>query len=312
MQLRLLFTVVHGQTVLRCLFYGYLAQELKMMEKIFTTYLLAALILSSSVNGQDNYDYNYEEEGLDSSRFSFGINFGAHFANRNTAEIYSGRPNITTFGVEHVLFEQQFFRQEIDAYFNNNLFTVEEYPIEERYRVASEIGFHVDYSIGEQKQNAIFLDFNIAQLRYEQFFTVGIDDPLNQSPEPLRFEQVPIFGEENRFYLNLGVQLSLYADEQSNAYFSLFGSLNNTQMRRNYFVLGEREYDIFHIAIDRPNQRLGGVGYGGGTGLGYKFELMEHLDADIYYNLYYVQNNFKDDFQPFGFHNAIGLRIIWH
>ena len=61
--------------------------------------------------------------------------------------------------------------------------------------------FHVDYSIGEQKQNAIFLDFNIAQLRYEQFFTVGIDDPLNQSPEPLRFEQVPIFGEEKPILL---------------------------------------------------------------------------------------------------------------
>lgn len=274
--------------------------------------ILTFLFLSCTVYGQNDYDYDYDEEVEDSSRFHFGINFGAHFANRNTAEIYSGRPNISPFGVENVLKQHQFFRQEIDAYFNNNVFEVVEYPIEERYRVASEIGFHVDYSIGKEKQNSIFIDFNIAQLRYEQFFTVGIDDQLNQSPEPLRFEQIPIFGEENRFYLNSGIQMSLYNNENLNAYFSLFGSLNNTQMRRNYFALGEQEYDIYHVALDRPNQRLGGIGYGGGMGLGFKFGLTEHLDADIYYNLYYVQNNFKDDFQPYGFQNAFGLRIIWH
>ena len=34
-------------------------------------------------------------------------------------------------------------------------------------------------------------------------FTVAIEDPNNQSPDPT-YEQIPIFGEEKRMNINLG------------------------------------------------------------------------------------------------------------
>lgn len=248
------------------------------------------------------------EEEQDSSHFLFGLNFGAHFPNSNTAEIYTGSPAVTRFGIEYI-FQLDFNRQIFDDYFQFP-YEVAEYPIEPRYRTSSEIGFFLGYKVGPQRQNTIFLDFNISQVRFEQTFTVAIYDPLNSIPGPT-FEQFPLFGRENRFQLNLGTQFSLYQDEQSNAYFAVFANLNNVQMRRNYFVLDNREYDIFHINVDRPNDRLGGVGYGAGTGLGYRFTLSEELLTDLYYNLYYSQTNFKADLQPLGFHHSIGLRFIW-
>ena len=264
--------------------------------------------LSQPYYAQDEYLYEDDEELEDTVKFSFGINFGAYFSNNKTAEIYSGRSEITPFNIPFVL-SQPFNQQAIRDYFRFDYY-IAEYPIETRYRTASEIGGHIEYNLS--KVIDLYLDVNITQLKFEQFFTVGIIEPNNGRIDGDRLEQIPLFGEENRFHLNLGAQFSIYHDEYSNFYFSLFGSLNNTQMRRNYFVINNVEYEIFHVALDRPNQRLGGIGYGGGTGLGFKYKIMDHLTTDFYYNLSYAQTNLREAFQPFGFNHGLGIRIIWH
>lgn len=263
--------------------------------------------INVSLSAQDD-DYEDETE-VDSSRFSFGINVGAHFSNNNTAEIYTGTPAVTQFGIPNI-FSQPFNREALDRYFRYP-YQIAEYPFDPVYRTASEIGVHFSYKFGTDLANAIFIDFNTVQLKFEQFFTVAIDDPNNQTTEPT-FERIPIFGRENRFHLNLGTQLSLHNGEASNAYFSLFGNINNVQMRRNYIVIDNREYEIFHRNFNRPNQRLGGIGYGGGAGLGFKFRLTDKIWTDFYYNLYYTQINLKEELQPFGVHHGLGLRVIWN
>lgn len=276
------------------------------LRKSLAMLIVSLLIVSSSMAQED-----YEEEKLDSSRFSFGINFGAHFANNNTANIYSGSPSVTAYGIDFVI-NQPINQQELQQYFRTTEYRVEEYPVEPIYRTASEIGLHFAYAFDSSFANSIFIDVNIAQLKFEQFFTIGYEDPNNQSIDPTTFERFPLFGEENRFHINLGVQLSLYQSESSNTYFSAFGNVNNVEMRRNYFLINNKEYDIFHRNINRPDQRLGGFGFGGGAGLGFKFKLTEQLLADFYYNAYYTQINLKEDLQPYGVHHAVGLRIIWN
>jgi len=265
--------------------------------------LLMLFFTSTQVYSQDEYD-----EKIDSVRFVFGLNFGAHFANSNTASLYTGSPNVSPFGIDYI-FNRPFNQQVFDQFFNNP-YEIAEYPFNPKYRAASEIGFHTAYKFGPDWSNTIYLDFNIAQVKFEQNFTVAIYDPQNQIPGPT-YQQFPIFGRENRFHLNLGTQWSLYHDEGSNAYFSLFGNLNNVQMRRNYIVIDDREYEIFHRNVDRPSERLGGVGYGGGGGLGFKFSLTEDIIADFYYNLYYTQINFKEEFKPYGVQHSLGIRFIW-
>ena len=276
----------------------------------FKCLLSFALLFGLSLTNfaQDDYLYEDDEELEDTVKFSFGINFGAYFSNNKAVEIYSGRPDITPFNIPFVL-SQPFNQQAIRDYFRFDYY-ISEYPIETRYRTASEIGGHIEYNLS--KVIDLYLDVNITQLKFEQFFTVGIIEPNNGRIDGDRLEQIPLFGEENRFHLNLGAQFSIYHDEYSNFYFSLFGSLNNTQMRRNYFVINNVEYEIFHVALDRPNQRLGGIGYGGGTGLGFKYKIMDHLTTDFYYNLSYAQTNLSEAFQPFGFNHGLGIRIIWH
>ena len=275
-----------------------------MRNKLFLSLLFSSLTLSTFA--QDDYDYDEDEEIEDSTRFSFGINFGGYFSNDKTAEIYSGRPQLTPFGIPFIL-NQQIYRQVFVDYFKYE-FEVAEYPLEPKYRAATEMGVHAEYDLNDAID--IYLDFNIAQLRFEQVFTVAIDDPSNGIVGPT-YEQLPIFGRENRFHLNLGTQFTLSRSEYSNSYISVFGQLNNVQMRANYIVIDNQEYNIFHRAYDRPEQRLGGIGYGGGTGLGFKYQLTDTFKTDFYYNLSFVQTNMSENLQPYGFNHGIGVRIIW-
>ena len=166
------------------------------MNRKLTSLLFTLLFTALSIFAQDDY-----EEEIDSSRFSFGINFGAHFANNNTAKIYTGSPSATPFGIDFVI-KQQFNQQELLNFFGTPDYRVEEYPFDPVYRTASEIGLHFAYQFDSSFSNSFFIDVNIAQLKFEQLFTIGYEDPLNQSIDPTTFQRFPIFGKENRFHIS--------------------------------------------------------------------------------------------------------------
>lgn len=268
-----------------------------------------SVLLSSLAFSQT---YNYEDEDTTKTKFFIGVNLGGHFVNNKTAVFYSGSPSITQFGVESFLFgNQPQVRQVFIDYFGTTEYNIEEYPFEPRYQSAFELGLNLGFQITDGI--AFFLDLNSISLRYEQFLTVGIDVPQNQnSLEPVRFEKLPLFGRESRFNFNLGTQLSYYNENGTNAYLSLFGNLNGVQLEENYFEVNSQRYDILHPVDGNFNQKPSGLGYGGGAGLGLKFEVTEDILADIYYNLYYNQINLAENLKPYGFHNSVGIRVLWH
>ena len=247
-----------------------------------------------------------EEEEASHSPFFIGINAGAFFPNSNTAHLYRGTSDITPYGILHILSIPQ-NKQVFDAYFQYP-YEVAEFPIETAYKTAAEIGIQLGYEFNSEW--SIFLDLVSTRIKYERFFTMAIDKPTNQSVEP-NYEQIPVIGEENRFMLNLGTQISLHSEESLNVYFPIFLNVNDTELKSNYLVIDNRNYTIIHNVDNTPNQRPGGIGYGGGSGLGLKFNLSDHLLADCYYYLYYTKTYMTENTQPFGFHHSLGLRVLW-
>ncbi len=234
-----------------------------------------------------------------------GGNFGAYFGNKNTAIMYTGG-NVTNYGVEYV-FNNINFKPDIDLYFQYP-YEIVELPINPAYRPAMDIGLHAGVHLGNG--NSLYADFNSSRLNFEQFFTVAIEDPNNLSPDPT-YEQIPLFGEERRFNINIGTQISLYNENSINWYMALFGNLNNTRLEKNYFVLNGRQYLIWHGQPGTPNVNPGGMGYGGGAGTGVKYYFNDTFTFDLTYNLYYNKIRMNEDFQPFGMHHGMMLRIIW-
>jgi hypothetical protein len=251
--------------------------------------------------------YDYDEESSDSSKFFVGANIGAYFANKKTAKLYSGAPGVTNFGYDQVLFSQQ-HSQVFRDYFIYE-YKISEDPIEPVYKTTVELGIHAGYRLSNDV--TIFLDLNSIQLKYDQFFTIEVIDPNNNTLIP-DYRKIPIKGKESRFNLNLGTQISYYNEDETNAYFSLFGNVNGVQMEENYFVINNVEYQILHPTNGDLNIKPGGLGYGGGGGLGLKLGLNEKISSDLYYNLYYTKTNLNEFNKPFGIHHSIGIRIIWN
>ncbi len=251
--------------------------------------------------------YNYMDEQIDTTKFFVGINLGAYFANSESARFYSGTPNVTPYGIDYILSNprnQATFRN----YFGNPPFRVVEYPNNPSYNTSLEIGLHAGYRIN--KIFSLFLDFNTTQLDYKQAFTIENKNYNNNKPGP-NYEQIPIFGEENRFYINLGPQINFYSSGNSTAYLSAFANATNVNLKRNYIVIDNQEYEIFHQDIYQTAQRVGGTGYGGGGGLGFKFHLTNTILADLYYNFYFVEVNLNENFRSRSIQNALGVRILW-
>lgn len=250
-----------------------------------------------------------EEDNNDEKTPTFfgGINVGSYFANSNTAIIYTGGTDITPYGINYIL-TQPYNKITFDDYFKHPYY-LSELPQGPTYKAALDVGFHAGVNVN--KLTAIYLDINMSQLKYEQTFTIAIDDPNNQSPEPT-YQQIPILGNEKRFNLNLGTQLSFYKQGKTSMYWAIFGNLNGVQVVRNYFVINSREYDIIYNNLQDPSIKPGGIGFGGGTGAGLKYQITSSIQVDFTYNLYFSKTNMTENIQPFGIHHGLMMRILWN
>lgn len=265
--------------------------------------LVSIILLMTSfllLNAQDDED-EFEPS------FSFGINLGAHFANKNTALLYSGDASQTQWGILRTM-DLPLNQQRIRNYFQNQPYQVVELPLESRFRTTFEIGMHFNYQLSPTF--SIFADLNSLRLEYEQFMTIEVNNPNNSSPQD-DLERFPVIGEENRFNLNLGFQYNYYYEEGLMCYLSFLGNVNDAEMRRNYFVINNFEYEIQHPVDGDFTRKPGGVGYGGGIGTGLKFRLGYKIYADLYYTMLYTKTYMSETLQPYGTHHSLGLRIIW-
>jgi opacity protein-like surface antigen len=239
--------------------------------------------------------------------FFIGINVGAYAPNKNTAIIYSGTDDVTNYGINYIL-NVPSYKQTFDTYFQH-AYSVEELPLNPTYKLAFNIGVHSGINLGSG--HAIFLDINTSKLNYERVFTIAIDDQKNKSVDPT-YEQIPIIGNEKRINSNLGIQLSLYHKNQINFYWSAFGNFNKINLERNYIVIANQEYQISHRNPTQPNKSIGGIGFGGGSGLGFKYNIADRIWIDFTYNYHYTKSKMNDSIQSFGGHQGMTFRIIWN
>jgi hypothetical protein len=276
--------------------------------------LILTLTIQSSLFAQDWTDKTSSEEITDwtdqedkAALFFIGVNVGGYSPNKNTAIIYSGIDDVTNFGINYLL-NFPSFKQTFDTYFQHP-YSVEEFPLHPSYKIALNIGLHTGINLGGG--HAIFLDLNTSNLNYEQSFTIAIDDPNNKSIDP-SYEQIPIIGNEKRFNSNLGLQISLFHKEQMNFYWSTFGNFNKINLERNFILIDNKKYEISHRNPTNPNTTVGGIGFGGGSGLGFKYKIATKIWIELTYNFHYTKSKINDTINALGSHHGMIFRIIWN
>lgn len=281
-------------------------------------YFLALFIISLASHSFAQNVKGEEEEEVKGTVF-FGLNIGAIKANSKTAQIYAG--NTTKYGASFY-FNNIYYQAELDEYFKYN-YRISSYPNPEtiRYRTTFNVGGHGGVNIDESI--AIYADINITKLKVEDVFTVEVDNPNNPAlTGQKQLEQIPIFGEESRTNLNLGIQANFYNEGPVKGYFNLFGNVNNAKLEKNYFVINGKSYSIYHNALENgtaSNGQIqfqqtvppGGVGYGGGAGLGIKYKFNEQFTFDANYYGVYTRTRMNETLKPFGINHVFVARIIW-
>jgi hypothetical protein len=241
-----------------------------------------------------------------------GLNAGTFVANKNTAAMYNGanvsNPTIGYYrrGIESI-FSDQNTKPTIDQHYQYP-YELVELPIDMRYSPGINIGGMVGYRM--DKGTLVYLEANFAQIKIQDVFVVEVNDPNNQIPGGT-LEQSPIFAEEQRLNMNFGMQFDIFESNGFVGFMPIFGSLSSIKLESNYIVIGERQYNIFHNYSGITNAKIGGLGFGGGTGIGVRYRMVDKYSIGVQYNAIYSKTTLLEDFNPYGLHHTLSLNVIW-
>jgi hypothetical protein len=234
-----------------------------------------------------------------------GLGAGAHMANKKTAMMYSGGSNFTAFGISNIFSNPQ-IKPELDSYFQYD-YSIVELPEGMRYRPSVEVGAMAGYRT--ETGTVFYLESNFSNLRIEDVFVVEVKNPNTGGQYPL--EQIPLFGFERRVNINAGFQVNIAESGGAQVYWPLFANMNSVRVDKNYFVINNKQYFISHVVPGFPNQKPGGMGFGGGSGLGVRYPIDSRITADFSYNLLYSRIRMTEQFREWGVHHSVMVKIIW-
>ena len=133
-----------------------------------------------------------------------------------------------------------------------------------------------------------------------------------------------------RTNINFGYSYDLYNENGIIIGFPFFAQITNARLQRNYFVINNQQYNIYHGVAGQINTNPGGTAFGGGAGLtgsikfndqfsflaGYyaqysKINLIENNELTAYdENSQQIPGN-TVTIKPWGLHHSIFARIIW-
>ena len=237
------------------------------------------------------------------SKVVLGINIGGYSANKNTAGLYKG--DVTTYNI-FTIFNNINYQPTFDNYFQYP-YSIAEIPLNSHYRTGLEVGGHIGIK-GESGE--LFAEINFADISVQEYFIVAIEDPNNLTPDPT-YEPIPIFGEEKRTNINFGYSFNLYNENGIIIGFPVFAQMTNARLQRNYFVINNQQYNIYHGVAGQTNTNPGGTAFGGGAGLTGAIKFNDQFSFLAGYYAQYSKIKMNDQLQPFGLHHSIFARIIW-
>jgi len=280
------------------------------MLKLFLLLLVPASITSDLV-GQSSYDddFNTTERTI---RLDYGLNIGAYFANRGTANYYNGSTpfhfNSPQTKLEYIFsnhYNQEIIREQIGN-FPYNL-PENPYPQNMHYSPTFKVGLFG--AVYFSPSFGLIGDFNFARLRAQDNFVLEVvRNPVGLPEENMML--IPIWGIEERYDIRLGLQYTFLSDRnQINPYFEIGGNMTNTLVRENSIRIGDRTFPMHREQSDLYFQeRDFGVGFGGFATVGAKLSVNQDYALWVGYSANLNRVNLGDN-QQFLLNHSVFLRL---
>jgi len=256
--------------------------------------------------------YDDEYTGGKALRLDYGLNFGAYFANRATANYYNGSTpyhiNSNQSKLEYI-FTNTFYQQTISEQIGNYPYNLPANPYPERmqYRPTFMVGLFG--AVYFSPSFGLIGDFNFARLRAQDSFVLEvIRNPVGLPEENIML--IPIWGVEERYDIRVGLQYTFLSDQNYiHPYFEIGGNMTNTLIKENSIRVGTRTFTLHRQQSDLYYQeRDYGVGFGGFVTVGAKMAVNPTYALWAGYSANMNRINLGDN-QQFLLHHTVFLRL---
>lgn len=202
--------------------------------------------------------------------WSFGLNFGAYYPSKYTANYYSG-DSMNENNVKYILSNYFRYDEIYDALGAHDTIQVQPFPENMHYKIALRPGLYIQYTFS--KTYALVMQFNYMALKTEDVLVIEVDHKDYLTEQDLRL--LPLRGSEKRVYADVGIKRSFIKTDDL-AYFFIAGlNINSTRVQKSSFYVKNEfgddiEYDMRNTGNYNPyggsqsfNPKYqGGVGFG--------------------------------------------------
>ncbi|HTX89079.1 MAG TPA: hypothetical protein VMC08_08825 [Bacteroidales bacterium] len=256
-----------------------------------------------------------DEEKEKITRWEFGLNFGAYFANPYTASYYNGSEgNVNR--ISFVMTNKYWYQEIAQLLQSTDTVVVKEYPGNMHYTPAITGGLYFRFNFS--RHWGIFLQMDYVQLKTDGQFTVQVDSAYYLTNPDIRL--FGIHGREQRVNFDLGAhcRFPVYRNKM-NLFLEGGMNFNYTGVMKSYIDFYGKEYSIINIYGNQtyvPNTDIqsnptnqGGFGYGFLAGGGIGFTFTPQIGLELGGTMNYITVNLEGyrEFRPSG---VIYLRFI--
>ena len=259
---------------------------------------LSPLPTANRVAVQDEFD----EEDNPWKGFFVGINVGAYFASKKTANFYNGTcavsllsdPNdircysiYERLGMDGNIAFQRDYNYITDYYQVTGMeLNYDSYPLNMGYTPSMLVGLQLKYLFN--KDASIIFNSNSIRLKAVDQFTIRFIGGGQQQNAQTDTRLFQVVGKEDRYNLNLGYRQGFESNDVINTYLQFGASMLATRMKSNEIMVAERTYSLY-VGASNPNQLVAfrprtDVGFGYYASAGLEFFLKDQYTFDISLN----------------------------
>ena len=250
-------------------------------------------------------------------RVEFGLNFGAYFANKYSANFYNGSPGNVN-NLKFLMSNIYTYRQIKTALgLSENDFIeipADGYAMNMHYNVAFSGGLFVRINLN--RKNSFFLQANYAKLRAADVVSIKVNPATYLTFDNIMLE--PVIGSEGRVMIDLGYQRSFPLKSRINLFVQAGATMCYTQVIESIFVAEGTEFNLINIYGDNGQQpyndqtftvNQNAFGFGGYLGIGADIPLTDMFGIEPGFFMHYYPTNLSG-YTDFKTSFGLYLRIL--
>lgn len=293
------------------------------MRYLYHYLTIAVVLLCVSVQSKAQESISYQNQYMDTG-LQGSLNIGAFFADKNTANFYSGSNTAEGMNNAERVLHNPYYLNDINATLEQNGYRYPliegyfetEYPVQMHYKIAMTGGIGLRYWITPRW--AVTLNTAFARLHTTELLLIHNTNPnLPPSNKENHYVKGYVSGTDNRVQLDLGVESKHIISENIYLLMGTGFNLNNTTVQTNkieiYDLILDIKYRGPHDYVPNGTQqqynfRQGGIGFGMYLSPGLEFVFLNNISVDIMAYSYYSKINLQN-YDNWGLHFMPHIRF---